>query len=309
MRQPGDRIRAIASRLFAERTMERVVEPAVADLQCEYEEARVHGRRWRARLTLVRSYLALAKALLWLAVRTAWHGGGARSEVARTCVVSAIAAAVTTVALVIPPLLDWPRWQADPGFTALLSLTLVPQALPLSIPAGLCVAVLWAMRGKAVTWRRIGTVLAIALACTAVVWVVLEWMIPQANQGFREMIAARLSNGRVVALEPGLNELGLSRLGQRSDPAAVRHFQLLWALCFASVPLSLFAFGLARYVRRTVWAVALAMALCNSYFAILWTAAESAAAMPGALSAWIANLVCLLVGGALLVRAPRRSGV
>ena len=43
------------------------------------------------------------------------------------------------------------------------------------IPAGLCVAVLWARRGKRATWRGLGTLLAIAIAFTLVVWVLLEW--------------------------------------------------------------------------------------------------------------------------------------
>ena len=299
--RPGDRIRAVAAHLFAERTMERVIEPIVADLQCEYDEAVAQGALWRARLSLLRSYFAFASALFWLGVRTTCSP---RSDVARTCVVSAVASALVTVALVIPPLFNGHSWQGDPAFAARLAVTLVPQALPLSIPAGLCVAVLWAMRGKAVTWRRVGTVLAIALAFTVVVWVVLEWMMPQANQGFRDMVAARISNGRVVALEPGLNELGLSRLGQRRDPAAVRHYHMLWALCFASTPLSLLALGLARYVRRGVSAVALATALFNSYFAIVWVCAAAGSTMPS-LPVWTANVVCVLIGCGLLVRAQR----
>ncbi len=300
-----DRIRAIATRLFAAETMERVVAPVLADLQCEYDEALARRQVWRARLSLIRSYYALGRALFWLGVRAAWHTDSPRSEAARTCLVLAVASAVATIALVIPPLLQWPSWQRDPGFTALLSFTLVPQALPLSIPAGLCVAVLWAMRGKAVTGRRLGTVLAIALAFTAVVWIVLEWMLPQANQGFREMVAARLSGGRVLTLEPGLNELGLSRLGQRSDLAAVRQHQLLWALCFASAPLSLLAFGLARYVRRAVSAVVLATGLCNAYFAILWASAAAGPTMAPSVPVWTANVVFVLIGCGLLARAQR----
>lgn len=282
--------------------MARVIDPILADLQCEHDEARRRGQHWRARLNLVRGYVALARAVFWLGLRAASHPNGdtARADAVRTCIVSAVASAFVTVVLVLPPLLSWPRWRSDPGFTALLSVVLVPQALPVSIPAGLCVAVLWAMRGKAVTWRRVGTVLAIALAFTTVVWVVLEWMMPQANQGFRELVAARLSDGRVVTLERGLNELGLSRLGQRTDPAAVHQYRLLLALCFASVPVSLLALGLARHVRRAASAVALAIAVSNAYFAILFVSSARV---------WTPNLIFLLVGCALLVRAERPKAV
>ena len=307
MTRPVARLRAIASRLVGPEAMERIIEPILADRQCEYEEAVARRRLWRARLSLIRSDYALASALFWLAVSRAWSTDRLRSEAARTCAVSAVASLVFTIALVMPPLLQWPTWQRDPGFTAILSFTLVPQALPLSIPAALCVAVLWAMRGKVVTGRRVGTVLASALVFTAVVWIVLEWMMPLANQAFREMAAARVSNGRVVALEPGLNELGLSRLGQRSDPAAIRHHQLLWALCFASAPLSLLAFGLARYVRRAVSAIVLAIGLCNAYFAIMWASAAAGPAMRPSVPVWTANVVFLLIGSGLLMRAQRQA--
>ena len=39
MRPPGTRLRALAARLCAAITMERLVDPAIADLQAEYEEA------------------------------------------------------------------------------------------------------------------------------------------------------------------------------------------------------------------------------------------------------------------------------
>lgn len=304
MRRPGDRARSIASRLFAAETMDRVIDPILADLQWEYDEARAHGLAWRAR-SLLHGYVAFARALFWIGVRTAWPADGARADIARACLVMTIASAVVTVALALPPLLD-SRSQSDPAFTALLFVMLVPQALPLSIPAGLCVAVLWAMRGKAVTVRRITTVLAIALASTAVVWIVLEWLMPQANQGFREMVVARISGGRVVTLEPGLSELGLSRLGQRTDPDAVRHYQVLWALCFASVPIGLLAMGLARRIRRAASAVVLAIVLANAYFALLWaTAASTAASTPTFVAAWMPNVICLVIGGALLARDYR----
>ena len=49
MRPPGTRLRALAARLFAASTMERLVDPAIADLQAEYEEALRSGPKWRSR--------------------------------------------------------------------------------------------------------------------------------------------------------------------------------------------------------------------------------------------------------------------
>ncbi|HEY7192376.1 MAG TPA: hypothetical protein VH439_01445 [Gemmatimonadales bacterium] len=310
MTRPGDRVRSIASRLFGPETMERVIEPILADLQCEYGEARAHGLVWRARLSLVRSYVAFGRALLWLGACTTCHSllESPHSEAARTCLVSIIASTIVTIALVIPPLVNEDWWHGDAVFGALLSVTLVPQALPLSMPAGLCVAVLWARRGKRLTWPGLGTVLAIAMAFTLVVWVLLEWMMPHANQAFRAMVAARLGvSGRALVLEPGLNELGLSRLAQRSDPAAIHHFHVLWALCFAPASLSLVAFGLAGYIRRAVSALALAMGLSASYLASIWIvdAMSSGSQLPSFFYAWVPNIVFVLVACGLLGRGLR----
>jgi hypothetical protein len=310
MTRPGERLRSIASRLFQSETMERIIDPIVADLQSEYCETFAGGTVWHARLSLVRGYLGFGRALLCLGMRYVCDSriNNPGFEVAQTLIVSVLALATLTVALVIPPLLNGHWWHDDPVFGALLSVTLVPQALPLSLPAGLCVGVLWATRGKVVTWRRLCTILALAIAFTAVVWMVLEWMMPQANQVFREMVATRLAvDGRVLTLEPGLNELGLSRLGQRSDPAAVRHYHLLRALCFAAAPLSLFAFGLAGHVRRAASAVALAIALSISYIASMWVLASVSPTppTPSFAQAWMPNLVFLLVACALLLRGQR----
>jgi lipopolysaccharide export LptBFGC system permease protein LptF len=304
VRRLPDRIRTLAARLFAEQTMTRVINPLLADLEWEYHEALARGGRWRAPVSLVRSYLALGRTVLSLALQTVRRDDSPAANVARAGAAAAVALVVVTAALTLPPILRSASWQADPGFAARLVVLLVPQALPLSIPACLSLAVLWAMRARVVSWRRVSAVLAVALAFTAIVWVVLEWMMPNANQAFRELVAARISNGRVLTLTPGLNELGLSRLAQRTDPAAVRQYQLLWALCLASVPLSILALGLARFVRRAGTAVALATILWLAYFAILWMSA-STRALPSPAAAWIPNAVFFLAGSALLVRAQR----
>ncbi|HET7697086.1 MAG TPA: LptF/LptG family permease [Vicinamibacterales bacterium] len=310
MTPAAERIRALASRLFAAQTMERVVDPILADLHCEYADALARGRRWRARLHAVRGWFALARAVISLGLRAVSHAhmGGAQADAARTCIVTALAAALFTIPLIVPPLLSFPSWQADPAFGARLALILVPQALPLSIPAGLCVAVLWAMRGERVTWRRVGTVLAIGLIFTMVVWVVLEWMMPDANQAFRELIAARVAgDGRTLSIPRGLNELGLSRLGRRTDAAAVRQYHVLWALCCASVPLGLVACGLARHVRRAGPAAALAVGLAMFYFAVHWAWAviASGSTLPIAVGAWMPNMTFFLMACVLLARAAR----
>ena len=58
MTPPGTRLRALAARLCAATTMERLVDPAIADLQAEYEEASRTGRGWRRRWIWMRGHIA-----------------------------------------------------------------------------------------------------------------------------------------------------------------------------------------------------------------------------------------------------------
>ena len=157
--------------------------------------------QWHARLTLVRSYAGLAAR--WSG---SVHGTSAIraaaipvQKLARTWIVSVLACGIFTIALVLPPLSDsamvgrrCPLWRGS--FRSLS----VPQALPLSIPAGLCVAVLLggAREGtelSAVVERCLGSL----SLFTTVVLGVLEWAVPQGNQSFREMMAARLAGDGV----------------------------------------------------------------------------------------------------------------
>ena len=52
MRPPGTRLRAVAARLFAANTMEYVIDPAIADMQAEYEDASRRGLTWRSKRLL-----------------------------------------------------------------------------------------------------------------------------------------------------------------------------------------------------------------------------------------------------------------
>jgi putative ABC transport system permease protein len=58
MTPPGTRLRALAARLCAAITMERLVDPAIADLQAEYEEASRTGPGWRRRWIWLRGHIA-----------------------------------------------------------------------------------------------------------------------------------------------------------------------------------------------------------------------------------------------------------
>src|SRR5262245_10420258 len=62
MTLPGWRIRAWAARWCEPRTMTRLVDPILADLQAEHHEAVMRGSKWRARQAWVRAVVALSRA-------------------------------------------------------------------------------------------------------------------------------------------------------------------------------------------------------------------------------------------------------
>ena len=52
MKPPGTRLRALAARLLAASTMDYLVDPAIADMQAEYEDASRRGLTWRRKRLL-----------------------------------------------------------------------------------------------------------------------------------------------------------------------------------------------------------------------------------------------------------------
>ena len=299
---PGTRLRALASRLCRTQTMERLIDPVLADLQAEYRHAR-HANG-RSRLVLWRGYLSFWRAvgLHCLNAPLQPSPAGTNPSLTRVIAYPVIGFVVLTALLIAAPLQAFPWWGSAADRVGIV-LTLVPQALPLTIPAGLCMGVACALRGRRPTAGRVLTVLALAAVATAMVWATLEWAVPAGNQRFRELVATRLGDGRPVHLEPGLNELGLSRLSQRTDPAARRHRRVLWALCFASGPLALFALGVAGRVRRFSAVITLSLGASIAYVFAVWAIDASLRDdMLHALGAWTPN-VALVAAGVLLLRA------
>lgn len=58
MRPPGTLLRGVAARLFAANTMDYLIDPAIADMQAEYEDASRRGLTWRKRWICLRGHLA-----------------------------------------------------------------------------------------------------------------------------------------------------------------------------------------------------------------------------------------------------------
>ena len=77
MNRPGAHLRALAARLFDRPTLERLIDPVIADLQCEHAEAVRHGRLWRARWIRIASGIAFCKVAALAIFAADRHGARA----------------------------------------------------------------------------------------------------------------------------------------------------------------------------------------------------------------------------------------
>lgn len=153
MSLPGTRLRALAARVCSEKTMERVIDPVVADLQAEYTSAIGMRRQWLALLT---GYIAFAKVALWCAMsgvtalRKNWNQED-RSGLVRVLSRSAAAVLCGTLLIWLPELsrtLDMLEDLGSDASPVRLMTYLLPMTLPLSLPIGLALGAALGAHGR-----------------------------------------------------------------------------------------------------------------------------------------------------------------
>jgi hypothetical protein len=271
-------------------SLERIVQPALADLQHEYAAAEsVLSRLW----ILCRGYAAALRIIVvCIFGREAFEAD--RRVIIRTLGWTAGSITATTALLLIPPIVIAMASGPLPVGRSFL-LMLVPQAIPLAIPLGVIFGVAMGLVGRTLTPQVKKAVIGVALSGAVVSFANMAWLMPAANQAFRQSVfVARGGQGAVMK---GASEMSLSELrragghgpgGDRmSWPTRVTWtYHLRVALAFAGPALSMLALALIdRGARR--WLV---MATCLAYYALLWTgeAIVYGGAAPWA-GAWLAN--------------------
>ena len=321
MTHPGDRLRRLASKLCRPEAMTRLIDPVIADLQCEYGEALKSGAIWRARRVRAAGYVAFWKVLsLQLAsevprVVSEWATADDRA-IARTLAFSAAVAAILTASFVLFAV--WSTEQAVthgaylPGFAVrhlpTLLVYLIPQGLGLAIPAGLAIGIVSGLRGRAATRQTRQSILAIGVVCSVLMFAVLAWIAPAANQAYRDLAAERHT-------AKGVYELTLDELGSRG---ARFEYHVRWAGSIAPIVLALFAYAVSSVTRRTTVGIPIVAAAAIAYpFAypmfglpVLW------GWVPPAAGAWMPNGMYVLLTAVMFhiairfdsQRLPSRSG-
>jgi hypothetical protein len=360
LRLPGGGLREVARKFCSPATLEHVVDPIVADMQHEWIDA--GGRSPLARgYARLRGYAAFTRALaLHVAMAASRHLArnalGATAEertfYRRAGFATVAALFVGTVIVLLTDngtgvgylvsALRQQQWPGGPSVADVLpravTITFRPDALAsllpsivMSIlPASLLFGLLLASRASSGAATSIAPrarwITGAALMATMIGVAVAGWVLPTANQNYREIVIAALKRTERRENVParGSRELTFGELGDaiRSEQArsgarlalyrTERHKRV--ALPAACAVFGLLAIGLAEPVRRRGALVVVLTAAAVCFFHSLLLRAGEQVLMPrGAapfLCAWAANLV-FGAGAAILIlrrRARIRMG-
>jgi hypothetical protein len=316
MTRPGAWLRSVATRFFDPSTMERLIDPAIADLQHEHDDAIRRGLVWRGRWLYAVGCIAVWKVIAASATAASTRAIGDWAcadgcALWRTIRYSLATIAVVVALLIWPPLSSYSH-RIPANKVAWMVIYLVPQALLVAIPLGLMFGILSGLRGRVATKRVRRSVAALAIVCSIATLVLATWTMPAANQAFRELMAGH-------RLQRGFNEMTLGELARTPaeniwavSATANRlafefHFRL--AVAFASLALGPFAMAVTaawRGAYRTRGLVIVGALTSITYYVLLFWAREAGYAadqQANVAVAWIPNLVFLALT-LLLFRRP-----
>jgi lipopolysaccharide export LptBFGC system permease protein LptF len=325
MTRPGARLRALAQRICSAAAMDRLIDPAIADLRHECHEADRQGRVWRGRWMLVVGYIAFWKLLVIVGVTCALHERTSTDDrsVFRTLIFSVASVIALTVLFAWPPIRTFSRLGS--GHMTELVLCLVPQSFAIALPLGLVFGVLLGLRNRIATARVKGTIAVLGILCTMAAFVVVGWLMPVANQTFREIAFRETSAAHDISRRPsrvplsrGYNELTLGELASGDLRRIGRtigvdqtllafEFQRRLALAFAPLALSLLSLGMAATRRRARGPIVvglMALTIATGYYVVLAYAPRVMLSVPAPplIAGWTPNLVCFAAALLLLWR-------
>jgi hypothetical protein len=297
---PGRTLHRLAALLCSPKTLERAVEPAIADLQKEYGAGEGHHARrvW----VLLRGYAAILKVIFMCALTVSLPTDEERYLLVRILVWSVALIVVVAALLMLPPLYAFDH--SIRGWYA--AATLVPQAVPLAIPIGIAFGMAFGLTAR-LTVGTAKTILLGALAASVLSFGTLAWAMPAGNQAFREIVfrelEARDHDGPATGLQKGYNEMTFTELRReiarfstegdfRGARRAVFSFHLRFSLAAATLVLA--GFLLAAPVNHRALRGFLAFLTCFVYWALLYAGEVLSVhqmAIPGSAGAWLPNIV------------------
>jgi hypothetical protein len=277
VKRPGDRLRALAAGWCGPETMERVVDPLIADLQREHGEAIRHGRVWKSRWIQCAGWITFFKVIVVCAGTSLtsverWTTDD-RKSLTRAAVIAAITAVVITVLLVSRSAEDYPKVLLRPSPKRLLYLA--PYPLFAGGVLGVTLGIVLGVGGRSLSRRLVASVLGFALTCSVFAFVGLGWIAPAANIAYRMTVLGDTDSTPAMG-EQSLGDLRRQIAQFDRDPAFAHFgfpaalsfdFHRRVALSFSPLVFTLFALTMAGCVRRR-WV--LGIAACATFFVYTW---------------------------------------
>jgi len=316
MQRPGNRLRAFAAGWCCPETMERVIDPLIADLQREHADAVRHGRMWRSRRIQVAGWLTFFKVLVvcagvHLTDAKRWTTDDRKSLV-RAAVISAITALVMTVLLVSQSSEDYPKVLLHPTPKRLFFLA--PYPFVAGIVLGETLGIVLGLGGRALSRRLVAAAIGVALICSAIAFIDVGWVAPAANTAYR---VTMFGAGDPM---PGWAEQSVGELARDIEvldryPAFARtgvyeavsfEYHRRVALSVSPLVFALFALTMAGCFRRR-WV--LGIAACATVFVYGWLVVRVTPwgmQWPAYVAAWFSNAVIVALSAAFALLSVRR---
>jgi hypothetical protein len=291
-------IRHFLSRVCSDDTMARVVDPILADVRWE------RGSAWLACLVLARA-LALHTVISIPAVlNRAWSDD--ERAIPKAAAFAVTGAIVGAMPLVAPHFFERYYFANREASVVLIALFLAPQALAMTLPAALLLAIPLAFRRQDPSPRLTRRTLLLSLCFVLMTFAVIAWAVPEGNQAFRVLASGK-------QLERGPGEQGLAFPREQIEVLKLRYGGLVKArtlefdyhgrlmLICLPFPLAILALAISRSLRgrRRPWAMGLAAmgGYVFGFFPLLigCRLLMRASSLPPALFAWTPMLLLAIV--------------
>jgi hypothetical protein len=322
-RLPGDLLLKVLERVLTQRILDGVVVPALADLQHENALVR-QASVWRRAFVRMRGYLGVWSALAlclvsWpaRALREDWLG----VDAAGPRLLRALAPRAGILGLVLTLGSWWPERTRD-AWTSLLALPhIIILTVPLAFLMGLVLALgrLSERPAPSASMRWLSPAMALSIASGLLTFGLYAWVMPEANQSYRERLVRQMSDDRLrvaagagvemprrgLSIQKGLHELTLGELQTRirqghqegkATAALDVEWHMRWAIPAACLFLGPLAIGLNGLWKRPRPAIAAALAFAGTL--LFYTSLRFGEAF--ALRGWLRPLPAVWAGDALL---------
>jgi hypothetical protein len=300
---PGRLLHRLAACICIERSLARVVEPAIADFQKEYADVALHPPFTRAQV-LLSGYVGAWEGIAMTALETSPRAESDRSALMRALFAAAVATISSSALLIALTIAGTPVFA--PFYIALLT----PMTLPIALPIGLTLGIAFGLHNRGASRRARQIVLVSAVLVTALSFASMAYIKPVANQMFRQSVFNAIGGHGVVM--KGLHEMSVSELEREGSmaprgemkemPQRARWvYHLVFALPLAPLVLAVFALVLiGRDTRR-----ATVMGICVGYYVVLLGTEELVyGGFPPAIAAWSPNVIFVVAATCFMLSRP-----